>query len=95
MVASNIILLSQIAGYAISSVLSLCVAIPLAWNFNDFDGHCILNTDGHFNDTGKFIPSWASPLQCISPFILSVLLTVVSLYFLVKMIFYLRDDNER
>lgn len=94
MAVGNFLLLTQIAGYAASTILSLCVLIPLIVNLRDMKGNCLLYTTGEFLDTGDFVPKWASFSYCTYTTVLSCLLNLVSLIQLTRMSYFLRKGVD-
>lgn len=95
MAVGNFLLLTQIAGYAASTILSLCVLIPLIVNLRDMKGNCLLYTSGIFLDTGDFVPKWASSGYCTYTTVLSCQLNLVSLIQLTRMSYFLRRGVDR
>lgn len=62
---SNVILLSQIAGYAIALILALCVMVPMSLQQDEFRGHCLLFSSGEWSEEdGQLLVQWASQLYC-------------------------------
>ncbi|XP_055388234.1 transmembrane protein 179 isoform X2 [Condylostylus longicornis] len=65
---SNILILSQIAGYVIILILSLCIFIPIYLQVSDFNGHCLLFANGTWReDDGLFDVKWPSKVFCNFP----------------------------
>lgn len=76
--ALNIILVSQICGYVISLILSLCLVIPMTLHQEEFKGHCLLFSTGSWQETGQFLVNWASQAYCNYTIFVGVLLFVIS-----------------
>ncbi|CAH0385908.1 unnamed protein product [Bemisia tabaci] len=76
---SNMLLLSQIAGYVIALILSLCITIPMALHQDEFRGHCLLFSTGIWQENdGQFKIDWASQAYCNFTIFVGVLLFVIS-----------------
>ncbi|CAG9837217.1 unnamed protein product [Diabrotica balteata] len=79
MALTNILLLSQIAGYVIAFILSLCIVVPMAWHQEDFKGHCLLFSTGDWQETdGQLNVHWASQSYCNYTIFVGVFLLLVS-----------------
>ncbi|XP_050510152.1 transmembrane protein 179 [Diabrotica virgifera virgifera] len=79
MALTNILLLSQIAGYFIAFILSLCIVVPMAWHQEDFKGHCLLFSTGDWQETdGQLLVHWASQSYCNYTIFVGVFLLLVS-----------------
>ncbi|KAI4477853.1 transmembrane protein 179 [Polistes fuscatus] len=65
MALTNILLLSQIAGYVVALILSLCIIVPMSLHQDEFQGHCLLFSTGTWQETdGQFVVNWASQISC-------------------------------
>ncbi|XP_065343523.1 transmembrane protein 179 [Cloeon dipterum] len=65
---TNILLLSQIAGYSVALLLAFCLAVPLVLHQNDFQGHCLLFSTGNWQETdGQFNVNWSPTIFCGYP----------------------------
>lgn len=79
MALSNILLLSQIAGYVIGLILSLCIVVPMSLHQDEFRGHCLLLSTGSWQESdGQFLVDWASQAYCNYIIFVGVMLFVVS-----------------
>ncbi|XP_053205914.1 transmembrane protein 179-like [Panonychus citri] len=92
MAIGNVLLLTQIAGYLVSFILSFCVLIPLIVNMKNFKGNCLLYTS-RFLDT-EISPTWASCGYCTYTAILSAAIVLVSLAQLIRMSHFLRKGVD-
>ncbi|XP_022130391.2 transmembrane protein 179 [Pieris rapae] len=65
MAITNVILLSQIAGYVIGLILSLCVIVPMGLHRDEFSGNCLLFSRGTWQEEdGQLLVMWASRGYC-------------------------------
>ncbi|KAL4707359.1 hypothetical protein ACJJTC_005288 [Scirpophaga incertulas] len=65
MALTNVLLLSQIAGYVIGLILSLCITVPMSMHQDEFNGHCLLFSKGVWQETdGQLLVTWASRCYC-------------------------------
>ncbi|XKL68714.1 hypothetical protein PGB90_006483 [Kerria lacca] len=76
----NVLLVSQISGYFISLILSLCIIIPMSLHQEEFRGYCLLFSTGTWAETGQFDVSWASQAYCNYTIFVGVLLFVISAF---------------
>jgi len=92
---NNIILLSQLAGYVIAFILSICTTLPLLVHVRLFDGHCLLFTEGKWaEEDGLFDVAWASQGFCNYPIIIGILLFTVSLLQIYRLTRMIRNQLE-
>nr|CAG4645749.1 EOG090X0BKO [Lynceus sp. MCZ IZ 141354] len=86
----NLILTTQITGYVVALVLSLCVTVPLSVHMSNFGGRCLLFSRGSWRETdGQFEVTWTSRGYCIFSIFVGVLLFVTSLVQLYRLAFFL------
>ncbi|KAJ9592313.1 hypothetical protein L9F63_001133 [Diploptera punctata] len=79
MALTNILLLSQIAGYVIALILSLCITVPMSLHQDEFRGHCLLFSTGVWQEAdGQFKVDWASQAYCNYTIFVGVILFVTS-----------------
>ncbi|XP_015367458.1 PREDICTED: transmembrane protein 179 [Diuraphis noxia] len=79
MALTNKLLLSQVAGYTIAAILSLCIIIPMSLHQDEFKGHCLLFSSGQWLEkNGQFLVNWASQAYCNYSIFVGVLLLVIS-----------------
>lgn len=64
MALRNVLLLSQIAGYVIGLILSLCIILPMIMHLSEFNGHCLLFSHGEWDQDGQLGVVWASRAYC-------------------------------
>lgn len=80
MALSNIVLLSQIAGYVIALILSLCIIVPMSLHQDEFRGHCLLFSTGIWQESdGQLNVSWSSQAYCNYTIFVGVMLFLLSL----------------
>ncbi|XP_077285087.1 transmembrane protein 179 [Arctopsyche grandis] len=79
MALSNVLLLSQIAGYVMALILSLCIVVPMSLHQDEFRGHCLLFSMGMWQETdGQFTVTWASQAYCNYTIFVGLMLFLVS-----------------
>lgn len=79
MAMSNVLLLSQIAGHIVVVILSLCIVVPMIFHQKDFNGQCLLFSEGDWNEnSGLFNVKWASTVYCYFTRITGYVLILVS-----------------
>ncbi|KAJ8723607.1 hypothetical protein PYW07_007587 [Mythimna separata] len=74
MALTNVLLLSQIAGYVIGLILSLCIIVPMSMHQDEFKGHCLLFSHGVWNQDGQLDVAWASRAYCDYVIVVGVLM---------------------
>ncbi|XP_018495896.1 transmembrane protein 179 [Galendromus occidentalis] len=93
----NIPLLAQATVCSLTLLLSMAALIPMSWHVSNFKGHCLLYTNGTFdNNDGHFIPDWGSSFYCYYSIIINVAIVLMSMLHLVKygvMHYQSRDSN--
>ncbi|XP_063222014.1 transmembrane protein 179 [Bacillus rossius redtenbacheri] len=97
MALTNVLLLSQIAGYVIAFILSVCIVVPMSFHQEEFKGHCLLFSTGVWQETdGQFSVQWASQAYCNYTIFVGVLLFVVSAVqiYRMSMFFYKGTDSS-
>ncbi|KAL1129543.1 hypothetical protein AAG570_012488 [Ranatra chinensis] len=79
MTLNNVVLLSQIAGYVVAFILSLCITIPMTLHQDEFRGHCLLFSTGIWQEKdAQFAVNWASQAYCNYTIFVGVILSLVS-----------------
>ncbi|XP_076656653.1 transmembrane protein 179 [Halictus rubicundus] len=79
MALTNILLLSQISGYIVAFILSLCIIIPMGLHQDEFRGHCLLFSTGTWQESdGQFVVNWASHVYCHYTIFVGLLLLLTS-----------------
>lgn len=92
---SNVILLSQIAGYAIALILSLCITVPMSLHQDEFRGHCLLFSTGEWReDDGQFLVNWASQVYCNYVIFVGVVLFLAAAVQLYRMAMFLYRGTD-
>ncbi|GLH11586.1 Uncharacterized protein GBIM_16342 [Gryllus bimaculatus] len=92
---SNVILLSQIAGYAIALILSLCITVPMSLHQDEFRGHCLLFSTGEWReDDGQFLVKWASQIYCNYVIFVGVVLFLAAAVQLYRMAMFLHKGTD-
>ncbi|KAJ8674324.1 hypothetical protein QAD02_005586 [Eretmocerus hayati] len=95
MALTNVLLLSQIAGYIIALILSLCIIVPIALHQNEFRGHCLLFSSGIWNEQdGQFKPDWASKLYCTYTLAVGLILFFVSAIQIYRLTTYMYKGED-
>ncbi|KAG5882581.1 hypothetical protein JTB14_030130 [Gonioctena quinquepunctata] len=95
MALSNILLLSQIAGYVIALILSLCIVVPMGLHQEDFKGHCLLFSTGVWQETdGQLFVHWASQAYCNYTIFVGVMLGLVSIIQIYRLSMFLYKNTD-
>lgn len=91
----NVLLLSQLAGYVIAFILSICITVPLLIHVREFDDHCLLFAEGKWaEEDGLFNPEWASQGFCNYPIFIGFLLFIVSFTQIYRLTQLIRSQGE-
>ncbi|XP_026486718.1 transmembrane protein 179 [Vanessa tameamea] len=78
MALTNVLLLSQIAGYVIGLILSLCIIVPMSMHQDEFSGHCLLFSKGTWQEEdGQLLVMWASRAYCNYVIVVGVIMFIV------------------
>ncbi|XP_033339271.1 transmembrane protein 179 [Megalopta genalis] len=97
MALTNILLLSQISGYIVAFILSLCIIIPMGLHQDEFRGHCLLFSTGTWQESdGQFVVNWASQAYCnytIFVGLLLLLTSAVQIYRLSVLMYHGEDSS--
>ncbi|XP_050295557.1 transmembrane protein 179 [Anthonomus grandis grandis] len=97
MALTNILLLSQIAGYVIALILSLCIIVPMSLQQDDFKGHCLLFSTGEWQESdGQLNVHWASQGYCNYTIFVGVtlgLVAIIQIYRLSVLLFKGQDSS--
>ncbi|XP_011503817.1 PREDICTED: transmembrane protein 179 [Ceratosolen solmsi marchali] len=97
MALTNILLLSQIAGYVVALILSLCIIVPMSLHQDEFRGHCLLFSAGIWRESdGQFVADWASQMYCNYTIFVGLILfltSAVQIYCL-SMLMYKGEDSS-
>lgn len=95
MALSNILLLSQIAGYVIAFILSLCIVVPMSLHQDDFKGHCLLFSTGEWLEAdGQLKVNWASQCYCNYTIFVGVMLCLVSIIQIYRLSVFLYKGTD-
>ncbi|XP_015440113.1 PREDICTED: transmembrane protein 179 [Dufourea novaeangliae] len=97
MALTNILLLSQISGYIVALILSLCIIIPVSLHQDEFRGHCLLFSNGTWQESdGQFVVNWASRAYCnYTLFVgLMLLLTSAVQIYRLSLLMYRGEDSS-
>lgn len=95
MALSNILLLSQIAGYVIAFILSLCIVVPMSLHQDDFKGHCLLFSTGEWLEAdGQLKVHWASQCYCNYTIFVGVMLCLVSIIQIYRLSIFLYKGTD-
>ncbi|KAL0269289.1 UNVERIFIED_CONTAM: hypothetical protein PYX00_007079 [Menopon gallinae] len=86
MAINNVLLLSQLAGYVIALILSLCITVPMSLHQDEFKGHCLLFSTGKWDESnGQFTVKWASQAFCNYIIFVGVILFASSAFQMYRM----------
>ncbi|KAK9873580.1 hypothetical protein WA026_023136 [Henosepilachna vigintioctopunctata] len=95
MALRNIILLSQIAGYVVAFILSLCIVVPMSFHQEEFSGHCLLFSTGEWQESdGQLKVNWASQGYCNYTIFVGALLCLVSLIQIYRFSVFLHKGTD-
>lgn len=95
MALSNLLLLSQITGYVIAFILSLCITIPMSIHQDEFRGHCLLFSTGEWQEKdGQFSVNWASQAYCNYTIFVGVILFITSVVQIYRMSIFLYRGTD-
>lgn len=95
MALTNILLLSQIAGYVVALILSLCIIVPMSLHQSEFRGHCLLFSTGVWQETdGQFVAQWASQLYCNYTVFVGFLLFVASAIQIYRLSMFMKRGED-
>ncbi|XP_076267257.1 transmembrane protein 179 [Rhynchophorus ferrugineus] len=95
MALTNILLLSQIAGYVIAFILSLCIVVPMSLQQDDFKGHCLLFSTGVWQETdGQLDVHWASQGYCNYTIFVGVMLCLVAVIQIYRLSVFLYKGTD-
>ncbi|KAG6442062.1 transmembrane protein 179 [Manduca sexta] len=96
MALTNVLLLSQIAGYLVGLILSLCIVVPMSMHQDEFNGHCLLFSHGDWQDSGQLSVEWASRAYCNYVILVGIIMFIVcsvQIYRL-SMLMYRGEDSS-
>ncbi|XP_014472706.1 PREDICTED: transmembrane protein 179 isoform X2 [Dinoponera quadriceps] len=97
MALTNILLLSQIAGYVVALILSLCIIVPMSLHQNEFRGHCLLFSTGVWQESdGQFVVNWASQAYCNYTIFVGLVLLITSAVqiYRLSLLMYRHEDSS-
>ncbi|KAK6635266.1 hypothetical protein RUM44_000517 [Polyplax serrata] len=95
MAIRNILLLSQLTGYIIALILSLCITIPMSLHQDEFKGHCLLFSTGEWQESdGQFVVKWASQAFCNYIIFVGVILFVSSAFQIYRMSVFMYKGTD-
>ncbi|KAK3922964.1 Transmembrane protein 179 [Frankliniella fusca] len=95
MALSNVLLLSQVAGYVIALILSLCITVPMSFHQDEFLGHCLLFSTGEWREIdGQLVVNWASQAYCNYSIFVGVILFLASAIQIYRMSVYLYKGTD-
>ncbi|XP_014205819.1 transmembrane protein 179 [Copidosoma floridanum] len=97
MAFTNILLLSQVAGYIVALILSLCIIVPMSLHEDEFRGHCLLFSTGNWRENdGQFVPDWSYKIYCnytIMVGLIILFVTAIQIYRM-SMLMYKGEDSS-
>lgn len=97
MALTNILLLSQIAGYVVALILSLCIIVPMSLHQDEFRGHCLLFSTGVWQESdGQFVVKWASQAYCNYTIFVGLVLLIASAVqiYRLSLLMYRSEDSS-
>ncbi|KAL6434013.1 hypothetical protein ACFW04_005872 [Cataglyphis niger] len=97
MALTNILLLSQIAGYVVALILSLCIIVPMSLHQDEFRGHCLLFSTGVWQESdGQFVVNWASQAYCNYTIFVGLMLFITSAVqiYRLSLLMYRSEDSS-
>ncbi|XP_033216643.1 transmembrane protein 179 [Belonocnema kinseyi] len=95
MALTNILLLSQIAGYVVALILSLCIIVPMSLHQNEFRGHCLLFSTGVWQESdGQFVAQWASQIYCNYTVFVGLVLFLASAIQIYRLSMYMKRGED-
>ncbi|KAK0182842.1 hypothetical protein PV327_000936 [Microctonus hyperodae] len=97
MALTNVLLISQVAGYVVALILSLCIIVPMNLHQHEFQGHCLLFSTGIWQETdGQLVVNWASPGWCNYTIFVGfiVCLTSIIQIYRLSMMMYRGEDSS-
>lgn len=95
MALTNILLLSQISGYVVALVLSLCIIIPMSLHQDEFRGHCLLFSTGKWQESdGQIVVNWASQAYCNYTIFVGLVLLLVSAIQIYRLSLYMYRGED-
>ncbi|XP_017890157.1 transmembrane protein 179 [Ceratina calcarata] len=95
MALTNVLLLSQISGYVVALVLSLCIVIPMSLHQDEFRGHCLLFSTGKWQESdGQIVVNWASQAYCNYTIFVGLLLLLVSAVQIYRLSLYMYRGED-
>ncbi|XP_022914672.1 transmembrane protein 179 [Onthophagus taurus] len=92
---NNVLLLSQLTGYIIALIVSLCIVIPMSLHQDQFRGHCLLFSTGCWQETdGQLSVDWASQGYCNYTIFVGVMLFLISATQIYRMAWFLIKGTD-
>lgn len=92
----TVLLHGHVASCVLGFALSLCLFVPILLHEAQFQGHCILFSNGSRNESGYLVVSWSSAFPCWYSLVVSAILLVVTGcqgYRLAKHLYYGYEGN--
>ncbi|XP_028171876.1 transmembrane protein 179 [Ostrinia furnacalis] len=78
MALTNVLLASQIAGYVIGFIFSLCIIVPMSMHQDEFNGHCLLFSKGEWQELdGQLLVEWAARGYCDYVIVVGVIMFII------------------
>ncbi|KAL0819333.1 hypothetical protein ABMA28_007465 [Loxostege sticticalis] len=95
MALTNVLLVSQIAGYVIGFIFSLCIIVPMSMHQDEFNGHCLLFSKGQWQEVdGQLLVSWASRAYCDYVIVVGVILFLVCLVQIYRLSLFMYKGSD-
>ena len=94
----NLLLLTQVTVFLLGVIFSLFMFIPISVNLNNFNGHCLLEAKGEWeqkdNQDVLHVTSWGQQANCNFPIFMGVVAFPTALFYVVWISLYLFRGTE-
>ena len=99
MALANLLILTQVIAYLMAVIFALFMFIPVAVNLSQFNGHCLLNANGHWFEDSQGtdildIDHWGLSANCNFPIFVGVVTFPLALFDVLWMSIYLFKGTE-
>lgn len=93
----NILALSQVTGYVLSTILFFFIIWPMSNNLRSFNGNCILFSSGQYDikDQKFEVTDWAYGSSCAFVIFLSLLIVFISIWQTIRISIHLVKNTDR
>ncbi|PIK55183.1 hypothetical protein BSL78_07913 [Apostichopus japonicus] len=92
----NILALSQVTGYVLSTILFFFIIWPMSNNLRSFNGNCILFSSGQYDikDQKFEVTDWAYGSSCAFVIFLSLLIVFISIWQTIRISIHLVKNTD-